>query len=770
MADRFARRDGQFWGRVATIAFAAAFIFLGLPAEGHAESGSVRYDYVQVEIGERPQWVLVPRPADDLSGKATPQKIRTAFELLVEDKPNTYGDTSLDITGGSVEEAKVVVNIDPDYSKYKLIIIAETVYTLTELGVPEIRFPDFLEGNVGRKDVPFSAYTVTLPLWRAVPPDHFVDARIRLPDGKILAAEEFRLRCQQDDAEMQVALYSYLNDEQVYTVVSVLKRLPKLEVAYADKVVPLLKHSSKSVRTTALKVLAEKRNQQEVLEAVVALMQREKNEKLATKAAEFLGKADSDKYNVFKHFYYLSNGEKKAKVRAAKKLADKTGDNRVVEHLAEAMRTKAKKVASAAATSLLTLEAFGELREGLKDEGIPAPVRMEIAGGLSESSDTASQVAGYAYIGRNAEGRDARVAVRALEGVGGAEARETIESFLTDDDRRVRLTAASTLESIASTESLSAIADAVRAGDNAATIEDTGYRILKEQSLQKILEFSRSSDSVVQRIAYRALGPKAASGAGGDQVFERLKQGADHSDSTIRGAAARALGAYANDKALAVLKKLAADSSATVRRDVAYALGNYKKGEMVHKFTSYLDSDAPEVVAAALSSLAERKEAHAWDKIKKLAESDAAIVRKNALLALSKLVSRDDTESSNEVMGILSGAVTSDKSDAVVRTALEQLGTFESERAVNGIAIMLNAKEKEMRLTAIKALANCGHKSAIDLITDVLGDPNSEIRRAAVEALGELGFARAKPKLKARLQEEKDAEIKTLIKETLQKL
>ena len=714
--------------------------------------------------------MLVPEPADALTGEVDKAKVRKAFELLRNDKGTSYGDTSIKISGRVPSRATATVRIDPDYSKYKLIIMAETVYTLTELGVDDIRFPGFAEGSVGREDIPFSAYTVTIPLWRAVPPGNFVDARIRLPDGDLLEYDEFERRWGQKDSDLLEALFAYLDVDQNYTVVSTAKRLPKLDISYAEEVIPLLGHESRSVRKAALKVLANKRDRQDVLEAVVDLMQNEENDKLATRAAEFLGKADSDKYSVFKQFFYLSRGTEKQKVQAAKQLSDKRGDERVVDALAKALRSKSARVGAAAAESLLSIDANDDLEEALDDGDVSGKVRMQVAEGLAEKSDDDAKISGLVYIGENAEGHDALVAVRSLGDVGTANAREAVESFLTNDDRKVRLAAAETVEKIRSTDSLEAVADAVRKGKNATRIEEAGFRILKEESLQSILEFTRHSDSVVQRMAYRALGPKAASGAGGSAVFKTLKKGASHSDDQIRGAAARALGAYANKDALAVLKKLADDSAAAVRRDVAHALGNYSGGEMVDKLTSYLDDDSPEVAAAALSSLAERNEAHAWKKIKSLAQSEHAIVRKHALIALSELVSRDDKETVRKVISMLSGIVTSDDNAGVIRTALQQLGTFNKERAVNGIAIMLNAKERDMRLTAMEALAKTGHESAVELISDVLADPDAEIRRAAIVALGKIGEARAIPKLKQRLQSEKDPELEKLIEKTINEL
>jgi len=763
---------------VAPVSFAALLsaagflVVLAGPVSAFAGSTSVRYSYEQVEVGDRVQWVVVPRPEEKLRGEPTTDKIRTAFEVLRDEKNTSYGDTTLEIDGGSVEAAEVRVHIDPDHSKYKLIIMAETVYTLTELGVDDIRFPGYAEGNVTRADIPFAAYTPTLPLWRALPPGELVDARVRMPDGEMLALGELERRWRRGDGQLREALYSYLDADQTYTVVSVMERLPELDVSYTDKVVPLLEHESLSVRKTALEVLQNKRNRQEVLEAVVALMQNGSSDDLTRNAATFLGKADSEKYSVYEQFFFLQHGDEKERMEAAEALASYEGDPRVVEKLATALREHGDhpEVASRAARSLLELDAYAPLSDALQDDGVPADVRLEIARGLTEESDASAKVDGHRYLGQHAEGREPLVAIRALGDVGTAKARNAVESFLTSEDRRKRLAAAETVQGIGSTESLPALADAVREEKSAKRMEDVGVAILESKSVQDVVEFVRASDAVVQRAAYRALGTKAREGAGGDAVEKALQRGAESSDPDIRGAAVRGLGQLANDEALATLKELADDSAAVVRRDVAYALGNYSPGTMSDKLLSYLEDDSPEVVAAALAAIVQRGEAKKWERIKELADANAAVVRKNALVALASLVSKDDDAAVKEVISLISGTITSDNDASVLRTGVEQLGTFQRERAVNSIAIKLNAKDKEMQLAAIRALGNTGHETAVDLLTDKLNASNPEIRRATVVALGTLGKATARPALENRIENEENQQIRALIEKTLQDL
>lgn len=757
------------------LAASVALMLSLVSAQAFAQSGgSVRYSYEKVEVAGSQQWVLVPRAELKLSlrGKA-PSKgdVISAFNLLKKKKSTSYGAAKIKITPGKwPSKARVQITIDPKYSRYSPIVMAEVVYTLTEMGLPGVEFPGYADGLVAREDIPFSVYTLTVPMWQALPPNNVSPAQVTLSTGETLTSSEFYARWKKKDAALIKDLYAFLESPNSSTAIFVMRRLPELKLkGYVKKVTPLLKHTRAVVRTEALKVLANERNDAGVLAAVAARLDEEKDAKVAAQAAAFLGKAKDKKYAVLEPIWQLGNAEPKVAVAAASALTKFKKDERVVPALYKQLSTKREGVAAASAAALASLDADDAQLKALKDDKIATALQLDIARDLGEDSDAAAKVAGLSFLGANAPEREAMRAIASLAKTKDAAARAAAEAFLTDKIAWRREAAAEALAARKDPASLPAFAEAIKAGEGARALEEAGYAIMVAQPLDEILALTKDKNNIVQRLAYRAVGERALKEKAGKDVFETLVAGTKNRDPLIRGASARALGAFANKEAADVLGGLVKDRSADVRRDVALALGNFKGGEMTDALVAYLDDKSPQVVAAAAESLGARGEALAWDKLKALTKSREPEVRASAMGALSALTNRDDKAVVTEIISMLSGAV-NDSSMIVRERALLELGTFKDENAVFSIATQLQAKELPLRIAAIRALGKTGHPAAKDLITGVLDDPSVKVRRAAVEALADLGDKSARANIEAQLKQEKDAELQGLMRATLKKL
>lgn len=729
-------------------------------------AGSVRFSYEKVEVGSEVQWVLVPRADTSLTGSGK-DVITKAFNSLKKDKRSTYGGATISVSGRSASNANVSVKIDPKYVRYKLIVMAETVYTFTELGVDKVSFPGHSSKALKRENIPFASYTLTVPLWKALPNLSSEHVRVLMPNGDVRPSQGVIDDWRKKDPALLKALYDYLDSPDAYTVTTVAKLLPELRLDYVDPLIPLLKDDRSSVRKTALELLEKHRNEDKVASAVTAMMKAEKVESLAAQAADFLIEARGKDVSLEGHLYYLNKGDEKKAVEAAGKLASYK-QPAATKALADELVDERKPLTEAAAAALEKLGAADAQQVALKNSKVDPALRLTIAGHLTDDRDAQVRLAGFAYIAENAPEDDAVKAVREIGAIKTDEARKTLENYLTDDKKYLRLTAAAELVDRKSVESLTAFAKAVKAKKNSELMENSGYQILTEQSQNTILETANSRNNIVQRMAYRALGELVQKGKGSSKIFDILEKGLSNRDELIRGASARAIGSFGNDKAARALQKVIKDKDADVRADVAVALGRFKGTILLDELQKYLDDSAPQVKAAAVTSLAQRKEAASWDKIKELAGSKNDAVRGSAMKALASLVSREDTAGVRNVISILSGGV-SDSSPSVRIDAIQALGTFKDGKAVTGIALQLNAEEEDVRLEAIKALGETGHPSAVELLKSVLSDPGKKVRRAAIEALGELGGI-ARMTLEEYLKTEKDSDLEKLTKSTLKSM
>lgn len=772
------RRLGWRRGLRAALTLALSLLCLGIAQPVFAAGGSVRFSYELIELAGGNQYGLVPVNAQKkLSGKLSKSKVFDAFNLLKAKKKSTYGHSSIKITGSLPGRAKISVKIDSSKARagFAPIIMAETVYTLSELGVEGgVAFPGHFSGEMTRADVPFYAYTLTLPMWRALPLKDLPTAQVLLPDGTLIPTSQFNTRWKAKDAQLQQALFGYLKGSQNFTVIRVLGLLPKLKLNYRDEVIPLLDSKSAQVRKRALSTLETYRDEAPVLAAVEKMMTTDKDAKLSRAAAEFLGKSKSASASIQKPLYLLEKGSEKESVEAIKSLTKLGKDNsslkpKVLSAVVEHLTDKRDTVALASADALESLNADSEQIKALANKKISSKLRLKIARDLAAHRNSDSSIVGFSYVANHLNKRDAELAIRKLGAIKGDSAREAVETFLGADTSRKRLVAAEVLVERANIASMPAFSSAIAKGKDASKLEARAYELMAAQSLTAIMDQSDSSNGVTKRIAYRALGERAVKSGGNAEVKQKLTRGAASSDAEIRAASASALGAFASKDALKTLTAMADDKSAKVRAGVANGLANYKNGEAFEILEKYLEDSSPEVIAASLDAMAARKEATKWDKIRELSESKNADVRASAFAALGTLVSSEDQKGVKSVISLLSGAV-SDSSRKVQLTALEQLATIKSANATTGIAILLNAKEPELRVAAVEALGKTGHPSATQLVVSVLDDPNPDIRRASIEALGELKATAAKSKLQARYKAEKDADLKKLIKRTLNQI
>lgn len=759
------------WSQLGVFALVTAVAMLGFASLVSAEGGTVRYSYEEVEVGGESGFALLPRGDDGLSGEVTTSMLERAFETLRADKRGTYGNSYASVSGNAPEGARAEVHIDSDHAQYAPIIMAESVYTLTEFGVPEVHFPGFADEGLTRADISFPAYTLTLPLWEAVPPGSLTTAQVRTYDDELVAIRDVYDRWRRDQGGVIDDVYAFLDSSDSYTVRSVLRALPDIGDVRVGSVTPLLDHDERRVRSAALGALEGHEHDGSVLAAVSSALQGESSSSLARDMAEFLGESNDDEYAVELPFYLLEHGDDDEALSAAEELGGWTGDDRVVDLLGETLRDERTDVAEAAAASLDELDAHDVRRQALDDSAVANGVRHQIAEDLASTANPdAVRLAGLDFLATHRSGGHANRAIRQMSQLPIDEARRAVENYLDDDSRGKRRAAVDALverNDVASVEALMEVADGHR---DEQALREAADEIMVAQSLDEIISQTDATSSAIQEVAYRAIGERAERHGGRDRAVRTISQGTDHRDAAIRGAAAASLGQLGGDDALSSLGEMVGDRDPVVRQNVARALGQFDTDDYADTLVEYLDDGDPGVVAAAIDALENRGDSRAADRIDDMRDHADPRVRASALRAVTTFLPDRTQETVRQHIGrVLSGAVGDDAREVRI-SALEQLGRFEDSGAVTNIAARVGSDDTAIRIHAIRALANTGHDDARPLVESALTDDEPEVRREAIEALAQLAGSAARPELEARLEEEEDPEVVDLLEAQLQEI
>lgn len=119
------------------------------------------------------------------------------------------------------------------------------------------------------------------------------------------------------------------------------------------------------------------------------------------------------------------------------------------------------------------------------------------------------------------------------------------------------------------------------------------------------------------------------------------------------------------------------------------------------------------------------------------------------------------------------GALLDDgKSPEVVEEAVSTLEDLGGQESIDVLAAYLKrSKNESLKVRTIEALFFLSDEGrALDPVAGMLADGSPEVRRQAALALGAMGDTNATPALKARLDQESDAEVKTALSKALEQL
>ncbi len=745
-------------------------VMLGASLQASAESGpAVLYSYERFAIGNDVQYVLVPRSSQltvDTATELSPAVVNGLFNELRKHKSATYGGTSIDASPASLKKGQVTVKVDPEKERYFVIIAAEVVSTLSGLGVESVSFPGLAKKPMTAADVELGVYSLHIPAWRALPPKKIAPATVVMPDGASLDAAAFYGLIAKKDAAVGKMVEGYLKRDEPNVVVTVLRSLPALALpGWERQALPGLTHADSSVRMAAVETLAGQESD-EVLEALVRVLDKDKDAAVQAKAAEVLGASKNRRYAVYALFYQLRGGDEAAAIKAIDAII-KLKEPTAAGEMAKTARGEREAVALKAIEALGALESSAELRKLFEDGKVALPRRQAAARQLLSSKEADARVAATGFLAVQGAPADAKAAIDALAK---EKDRARLEAALEHVDSGVRRYAAEALAGLKDPASLKALAAvAEKHPDDAEAIQTSASVIMGGLGLNDVLTYTSSKNIVLQRVAYEALGAKAK--GGGKRVFDVLVEGMKSKDAGIRAASSRALAGFGDDKALETLLAAGKDSDARVRRNVATALAAWPANATTGRglLVEYLKDSDPTVTAAAVETITKRQETEVFADVLPLYKSAPhpdARVRSAVLRALHAIAPEKER---SQVISVLSGGLF-DKDPETKAVAIDLLGRYDDGAAVIGLSSLINDPDERWRVLSIAALGRTHSADAVELLASVVNDKNKNVRLAAVEALGENGRPAAGEVLKKQIAVEQDADVLAAAKKAQKKI
>jgi len=166
------------------------------------------------------------------------------------------------------------------------------------------------------------------------------------------------------------------------------------------------------------------------------------------------------------------------------------------------------------------------------------------------------------------------------------------------------------------------------------------------------------------------------------------------------------------------------------RQPVISALGRAGDSRAASEIVPFVNTRG--LVFASLEALGALGNPDAIPAVKKMVDSDEAVVRVYAAVALWRLSDKD------EAIGTINELLTNE--DPTVRSVLaEQMGAIDDPDARSRLATLATDDSKEVRVEALRAIAEQRRPDFEAILRQAAADPDYEVSTLAITALGRVG-------------------------------
>ena len=726
-----------------------------------ASSYGIRYT-VDVWTGAdgQPLGVLMPRSVR-LSGKDKTAQLKNLFNQMKRNASSKYGTSSIAFKEGGKDAApEVFIWLDESKTERHNEIIAEVVYTFSELGISQVNFPKFKMQPVTRKDINYAAFSLSLPTWQAIGlSSEYIWTQ--LSSGARISAKAYNLRLKSLDKEAVESTWKDLNisDDAALQVLRAATKhaFPNRKT----KCVAATESADTRLRVLGAQCLSNLAAG--ALEGVPKILQEmlleDPEDEVRTKTAEIIKASPHIRLKQIALLRDLVSTDLKTVLGTIPLVVPVQGDE-ITQSLQKLSTHKDETIRDAAQQALLTRKTPKTLLTTLQNQKTVLTYRQEIAVKLLSVNET-KRIA-MDFLASNGKPKHWKAVRDSLNSSAETVKIEVLSKAIANQSVEVSRDALSQFSNLGGLKALNALAAVKLASSTLNTTHLVTLNQLCAKLSDKLLfKLAKDQDIRLKKCAIKTLAGKVASGKSKlkKRLLPILKTQAKSKVTELRALAIEGLGDLNEKSTYALLLEATKDSDAAVIAAATMGLRYVPDSEA--RLLELASHPSPMVIAAALDAMGVQALPSAIPLILQSSEASDLQIRLASTRALGRLSAK--ITKPKAAFAFYSVRLT-DGNAEVRKLALIGLSKSTDERSIQAMASLALDLDQSVQITAINLLGNSGSQQAIEGASAGLANTTPKVRRASIVALKKIGGAEAKAILKRHISKESNKELRSLIK------
>lgn len=721
----------------------------------------VRYVLTSVwmEEGAATTAMLMPVPARP-SGKSMEQKFKTVFGAMRRADTAKYGATSLAFkTNKDTKALDVYVWLDESKATYHPQIIAETVYTFTEMGVSYVQFPKFKLEPLTRKDIEYAAFSLTVAPWQAL---SLISKHVltQLSNGARVSTWEFANKLKVGD---KIAVETLWGDfeRSDKAALEILKAATRLKLSErTPRCLASIESAQTELRVASIDCLVAVKMTKTVRDALTLALKDDPEDSVQAQALSLMQQSSDAELKTIAGLHGLTTGASKTVLKHLDALKSQKGPA-VEGAIASLLKHKDDTVYLAAQTALISRSQTNLLTNALKDNGITLQRRLQIA-----TASISSQIGAYdaalflATAGTEKEWPKLSVFITSQNQ---SVRLKLLRAAITNAEKTIRLGAITALSREGGRETIDIIlALEPKSADEGEALNTVLYALCGQLPTRQLFRDATSNDLRLKGCAIDALSKKSRTNKRVKRkLVPVLKTLSKDASATIRASAIAGLGNLADPKTFGVIKAALSDNESVVVAAGAGALRNFNVREVEGLLSKLSEHPDANVLAQTARSFG----VHGYDSgipiIIGFQNREEKTLRVETTRALVRLIAKGKTIKAS--FDFFTRRL-NDKDPVVRRLALDGFASSSDPRRIDAIAFVVQDADETVQLRAIELLGDSADPNAVEAVSSGLAAENIAVRKTAIVALKKLGGAEASKTLSRHVKRENSPELIKLIK------